>query len=286
MNERAVMPNLFVPGFAKSGTSHLCSVLSRSDDIFLPHEKEPHYFSDDLVPDSYRTNESTYLSFYHKAMSRYRLDGSVSYMYSHRAFENIVSACDAPCFLILVRHPFDRMVSHYKFNVRNGVEKRSFPDAVRNLDGFKQQWLYDYYEMSDYDPQVKRLLNSVESSTQVRMIDYRDYREDPEGVVGRIAEYLEVDVPLDEMLHKVVNVSKKPKFPLINDIIRVDKGWKQVAKSAIPFKLRRSIKKYVHNKNISEVDIPYMQDRYTDELKSEFDEMYVKFMSEYRGLYI
>ena len=286
MTHKHNFPNLFVPGFAKSGTSHLCKMLSKSRDIYLPSEKEPHHFSEDLIPDDIKIGQSSYLDLYSKSGAKYRLDGSISYMYSRVAFSNIVSSCESPRFIVLVRHPFDRMVSHYRFNVRNGVEKRAFPEALKNTELLKSQWVYEYQEMSDYKPQMASLLDSLEDSSQVRLVDYEEYQKKPEEIIGRIADYLGVKIPIDGEISEKVNVSKKPKYRVLNDLMVVDTAWKRTVKSCLPFSLRRRVKKFVHNKNISDNDVEYLEDSFTDQLRSELDQDFKDFKVMYRELYI
>jgi len=286
MNKPPPLPNLFVPGFAKSGTSHLCAVLAESPYIYLPKEKEPHYFADDLVPDSYRTDLASYQKFYSLSKAPYRLDGSVSYLYSNRAIARIVASCESPRFLVMVRHPFDRMLSHYRFNKRNGVETRPFTDAIRNANGLKKQWLYDYREMSDYPTQIDRLLSEVDGSAQVRLIDYSEYRSDPKAIIQRISNFLSVEIPTSDTLYRAINVSREPKFPSLNALLRVDTGWKKAVKKRVPFRLRRSIKKYVHNHNITKNDIPVHLDSHAEHFKSELDHAYLEFTSNYAKLYL
>jgi hypothetical protein len=286
MTDKTDFPNLFVPGFAKSGTSHLCVALSESDDIFLPKEKEPHYFADDVVPDGYRTDRSSYLDQYCKAQSRYRLDGSISYLYSQTAMSHIAKTCAHPKFIVMVRHPFDRMMSHYKFNVRNSVEKRPFPQAILNAEGLSRQWVFDYRSMSNYTPQIARMAEVVDLAADVRFIDYGDYRHDPGRIVSQIAQFLNVDIPITDRISGEVNVSRRPKVQFVNDLISVDTSWKKVAKSFIPFKARRAFKKYVHRVNISDQEIVCAQNSYTDDMRAALDLSFANFKSAYGAFYL
>lgn len=286
MIKNAQFPNLYVLGFAKSGTSHLCRILSSSKDVFIPNEKEPHYFSDDLLLGEYQTSLKEYLGYYNNTRVRYRLDGSVSYIYSKVAVKNILECSVDPIFMIMVRNSFERMMSHYRFNVRNMVESRSFENALLNVEGFSKQWMYDYVQMSDYDTQMSRFLETTGLGVNVKLIDYDEYRSNPSLVVQKISKFLEIKVPISEDINKNVNVSNVPKVEAINRILNVDKPWKKVVKDFLPRDLRRSIKKYIHNINVSDVKVRCEQTTYTRELQKNMNLEFEKFRKYYSELYL
>ena len=47
MSLHGVLPNFFVPGAAKSGTSSLHEYLAQHSDVFMSDVKAPHFFSHD-----------------------------------------------------------------------------------------------------------------------------------------------------------------------------------------------------------------------------------------------
>lgn len=286
MIEYTQFPNLYVLGFAKSGTSHLCKVLSSSKDVFIPSEKEPHYFSDDLLSGEYQTSLKHYLQYYNDAHVKYRLDGSVSYIYSKVAVKKILECSVDPIFLIMVRNPFERMMSHYRFNVRNMVESRNFENALLNVEGFSKQWLYDYVQMSDYNTQMRRLLEATGLGVKLKLIEYGEYRSNPSLVVQKISNFLEIEVPISEEINKEVNVSNVPKVEVINRILNVDKPWKNVVKNLLPRDFRRSIKKYIHNINVSNVKVRCEQTTYTKELQKNMNLEFEQFRERYSEFYL
>lgn len=279
-------PNLYVLGFAKSGTSHLCTVLSSSKDVFIPNEKEPHYFSHDLLSAEYRISLKDYLEYYNNAHVKYRMDGSISYVYSKVAVKKILECSTDPIFIIMVRNPFERMMSHYRFNVRNMVETRSFESAIRNAEGFSRNWLYDYVQMSDYSTQISRLLETTGLGVKLKLIDYDEYLFNPSEVVQKLSVFLEIEVPISDQLRKKVNVGNVPKVELINRILNVDKPWKGVVKKCLPREFRRNMKKYIHNVNVSDVKVRCEQTGYTRELQKNMNVEFKQFRETYSELYL
>jgi hypothetical protein len=54
------LPNLIIPGAAKSGTTSLHKMLGQHPDIFMSRSKEPHYFSRKQTPHGLAKYESLF----------------------------------------------------------------------------------------------------------------------------------------------------------------------------------------------------------------------------------
>ena len=71
------LPNLFIPGAGKSGTSSLHKYLNQHPDIYMSKNKEPHFF----CHDDFNSKWEAYLQFYQEGIDkRYRGESSTGYM--------------------------------------------------------------------------------------------------------------------------------------------------------------------------------------------------------------
>jgi hypothetical protein len=130
MNQRKV--NLFMVGAAKCGTTTIHKILAQHPDIYAGPIKEPHYFvRDEFQPHpEYRKRialtEEKYIQNYSKAGSqKYLIDSSINYLYFENSANSIKAYNPDAKIIIVLRHPVDRLYSHYKMLRKDGVVKSS-----------------------------------------------------------------------------------------------------------------------------------------------------------------
>ena len=167
--------NLFIVGTIKAATTSLYHYLKRSESIYLPKIKELHYFSDvkSLADDKEEFNPSVKQhSRVIKTLNEYNSlfpFESENYAYYADCSPTYLSDCNAPKkifeynpdakIVIILRHPVDRLISHYLMNVNRGAEERDLIDAVNcDLAKRNQQLFLDnkYVELGMYGEQISR----------------------------------------------------------------------------------------------------------------------------------
>jgi len=139
------LPNLIVIGGLKCGTTSLHHYLNLHPEIGMSRPKELNFFVDELNwelgPDWYRSHFS----------AERAVRGETSPHYTNRPrFEGVAErmrdmlGSDARV-VYMVRHPIDRLLSHYLHNVGGGYETRSLPEAVSDSDSaYVQRGLYAF----------------------------------------------------------------------------------------------------------------------------------------------
>jgi len=121
MTCRARLPNLFIIGFAKCGTTSLFRYLAAHPDFCGSQVKEPHYFDQrNFDPTAYDLEE--YSEFYrHCADQRFLFEASVSYVYGGRAFATYLQErFERPRIIVMLREPADRVYSFYRMCIDYG----------------------------------------------------------------------------------------------------------------------------------------------------------------------
>ena len=173
-----ILPNLFIIGAPKSGTTSLAHNLSRHPNIFMPKMKEPRYFDAhtfyDYKEDYPLKSLDEYLELFKSKTAKesvYRLDASVFIMYSKSSIDQILSVSPDAKFILILRDPVDSSISMHSQRLKypkgpirelsenflecwKMIDKRkkglAFPDGCRNKLLFRYDLLYSYEKYLPY----------------------------------------------------------------------------------------------------------------------------------------
>jgi hypothetical protein len=224
------VPNLYILGAPKCGTTALCTYLRRHPDIFMP-PKEMHYFGSDLVfRNKPRITRQDYLSRYEAAGGeRYRGDSAIWYLYSEQAAVEIAEARpDARC-LALLRRPDDMVDSLHSEFLYQGDE--DLPDLGAALEAEEDRrhgdripdscdvpWALQYRRVARYADQVARYL-AVFPRGQLHIVLFDDLEADTAGEYRGILRFLGVDDTFQPEF-AVVNSNKTVRSPGFRQLLR------------------------------------------------------------------
>ncbi len=239
-------PNFFVAGAVKSGTSAMCEYLARHPDIFVPAEKEINFFGSDMPIRVPRLTEEQYLDwFYDGVRDESRIcDGSVWYMYTRKAAEEIRAWAPDARILMMLRNPVDAMVSLHSQLLYNGDEEiRDFQEALEAEEDRKEgrrlpgkvsfpQMLF-YREITRYADQVGRFLDRF-GADQVQVSLFDDFVADTPGVYRSTLEFLGVD-PGFVPDFQVVNPNKSVRNRRMQDFLKRPPAWlRRIGRAILP----------------------------------------------------
>ena len=136
-----MLPNLFIAGAPKSGTTSLYEWLRGHPEIFMSPFKEPCYFSRDLAWEEsgyylrYGIDRARYLALFDGAGPAKRLgEASTRYLYSTDAPLLIAAEVPDPRIVVLVRNPVDLVASLHAHKVASGTE-----DLVQLADALEAE---------------------------------------------------------------------------------------------------------------------------------------------------
>lgn len=246
------MPNFFVVGAVKAGTTALHLFLDQHPEIFMSPVKETNYFSQpDMRADhfnrDYRHDVNVNLEgFLNGPMTRkihianvtrwedYRRlfrdavgfkaigEASNSYLLCPSAASGIAKQCPQARIFMMLRNPVERAWSQYLMNLRLGKILSDDFIAEFEADSVKDQqgWgvSHNYRELGMYSGQLQRFYDHFDRD-RVRVLLYDDYRINPEQTVRDIFRFLGVnpDVKLD--LDQRPNEAAVPRFKQLNYIL-------------------------------------------------------------------
>jgi hypothetical protein len=202
------MPNLFIVGAPKCGTTALHYYLGQHEDVYMSARKEPCFFASDFVAREYISDLQQYRNLFAPgAQCRYRGEATAMYLYSSQAAREIRDVCPEAICIVMLRNPADMMYSLHGQRLLEGVEQlASFEDAlaaepqrkqgvaVACSDRYPLPYLC-YREIARFVPQVKRYLE-VFPREQLVFGTLEALRKNTQGVVRSIESRLGL-VPSD-----------------------------------------------------------------------------------------
>lgn len=132
--DRRILPDYFIIGGQKCGTTSLYFYLIQHPSILPASKKEIHYFN--RVKNRHK-GEKWYRSHFPAAIRlktsrRQFITGEATPLFYHYHAPQLIAEMNPDIKLILLlRDPIDRAFSHYQHNHRRHIEHLSFSDAVR-----------------------------------------------------------------------------------------------------------------------------------------------------------
>jgi Sulfotransferase family len=210
------LPDFFIVGHEKCGTSALDMMLKRHPQIFMPEVKEQRFFAPELRGGKGRQQRSDsnrphtfdrYLTVF-AAASPEQLIGEASpqYLRSRDAARRIAHVQPAARIIAILREPASFLRSFHLQWVQNNVEtQRDFRKALALEDlrrqgkriprGCKVPQTLMYSEHVQYVEQLRRY-HAAFSREQVLVLIYEDFRRENEATVRSVLRFLEVDETL------------------------------------------------------------------------------------------
>jgi Sulfotransferase family len=211
------VPDFFIIGHEKCGTTALYNILRQHPQIFMPDRKEPRFFIPDLqkpvpgVRKRYEVRRRTledYLSLFAGAGAEQRAgEASPQYIRSTQAARLIAEVQPAARIIAVLREPASFLQTFHLNCVREEVEtERDLRKAIaleeqrrrgkrlpRNSRAPDRLF---YCEHVRYVEQLRRF-GAVFPAEQILVIIYDDFRRDNDTTVRRILRFLDVDETLE-----------------------------------------------------------------------------------------
>jgi len=181
-----VLPNLFIIGAAKCGTTSLHYYLDQHPSISMSTVKEPAIFADR----AWRERIAKYERML-DARAPIRGESSTSYT-KHPAFPDvpgrIAEAVPEPKLIYVVRDPLSRCISQWVHNSAAGRESRSLNDALRDFDDPENLYVW----CGRYASQLELYLQHFPLS-DLLVLDQTKLLGDRLATLSRVFRFLGVD---------------------------------------------------------------------------------------------
>jgi hypothetical protein len=272
------IPNFFIAGAAKAGTTSLYHYLKQHPDIFMSPVKEPDHFAQEMRPEKFPPEirlrleramddlrvrlhnglevregagivdrREDYLKLFEGVREERAIgEASVAYLWSATAAKEIIAFNPAAKIVLVLRHPAERAFSNYIYYLSDGHVTQSFSEhiALCLKDGGPVGRGYPCLEIGLYGQQLERLLSHVPRE-QVRVWLYEETTASPEKFFGEVLTFLGVDAGFTpDRSHRHLQMAV-PKMAGVTRMLRRSGLWDGV-RSVIPKSMRPMLKKLVY----------------------------------------
>src|SRR5690625_19321 len=202
------VPNLFLIGAPKCGTTAMSHYLAGHPDIFMSEQagvKEPRFFCSDrwYSRDRQITSWQEYLGIFAAApaTAQYLGEATPRYLQSNRAVPEILARCPDPRFIVMLRDPVELATSQHNQRVKSGKEDLDFEAAWKLQEerirgrslpaGVDDGRLLQYGYHGLLGKQMQRLLRRV-CRKYVHWIFYGDFKQNPKRSYRQLLNFLEL----------------------------------------------------------------------------------------------
>lgn len=274
------LPNFFIVGAPKCGTTALHAYLAQHPDVFMSDPKEPHYFGSDLdFRYRRRPTDEQYRSYFADAGDRRRIgEGSVWYLYSECAADEIAQAVPDARIVVMLRDPVEMIPSLHSQFVYNGHEDLGLADALAAEEdraagrripphaNFPRGLLYR--RVATYAPQLARYLDRF-GRERVHVIVYDDFKADVAAAYRDTLTFLGVD-PDHRPDFAVINASKRSRSMVLRRALNDPPEWlRRAARRVAPQRMRRRLYRSAVNLNTEAAERDRLNGAPAEQLRKE-----------------
>jgi len=297
-------PNFFVIGVVKGGTTSLYHYLEQHPEVYMPPVKETNHFAvNDInhgkfLPEyamDVRVDMDAYIAsgmkrkihIAHVDEERHYIalfqgvdqeiakgEVSNSYMICPSAAKAIHDFNPYAKNIVVLRNPISRVWSQYLMNLREAKSRQK--DFINEIVADDQQKVkgwgvnHQYLELGMYSKQLRPFIDHF-GRENVLVLFYEDFRANPELVMRRICDFLEVSNDFLFDFSTESNKASMPRNSVLNTLL-VKSGFIKAAKRITPKFLRGFFAKVLYqNKNVPRMSIQEKQwlvNYYIDEINN------------------
>src|SRR6185436_18154558 len=197
------LPNFFIVGAPKAGTTSLYYYLKRHPEVFMSPIKEPNFFAyDETVKQNLYHKEKgvgtleeykelfASVNGHHKAIG----EASVCYLFYPSVAKKIKQMVPNARIIMSLRNPVERAYSHYYMENKLGYVSESLEDIVFKKSNHPNAHLYyqQFVELGLYHQQVKRYLDAF-GTEQVKIFIHDDLNDKLESMILSVFDFLQID---------------------------------------------------------------------------------------------
>lgn len=282
----AILPNLFLPGAMKSGTTLLAELLAQHRDVFLGPIKEPNHYCTELHASdirrkskidlrfnidtfvkngcqgsdhfAYVESKETYTAIYTAySGQKWILDASTTYLPSPFAAQQIAESVPSAKAIILVRDPVQRAWSEFQMNQSLGITNDDYRSALErertDLVAGRPPLFERYVSAGNYKSQIDQFKSHLGTSN-VLVLNFLELKSDRDALLEKLATFLEISCfdQCSSTSNTKQNAAKLPKYPIVNQLL-ARTGLKSVLQGIVPSRLKPFLRRLTYTPGQSTV---------------------------------
>lgn len=240
-------PNFIIAGFPKCGTTSLFHYLKQHPEIFMPNQKELHFFTqpqifklnrgpkDKVVKQSHIKSEKEYLELFKSVKDEIAVgDTSPSYINYPENFGMIKQYLNDPKVIVIVRDPIDRAYSNYLHLKRELRETMDFFSALKNEDNRREECYSDFWYYRFNSTYYKKILMAKKTFSNVLVLTAEEFKRNPEITLKKVYSFLGVKLIVKKQaLETKFNVGGYYKKNVITSLLFQPSRFKNALKKII-----------------------------------------------------
>jgi hypothetical protein len=292
---RQRVPDFFIVGHPKSGTTALYEMLRKHPQIYMSDIKEPKFFATDMrarfqsvrghaLPETLEQYQSLF-----NAATPAQLAGEASpwYLCSRTAAAQIADVQPAARIIAILREPASFLWSLHLQLLRSHVETEKDLRAALSLESARSEGkriprrshlpqLLQYSEHVRYVEQLRRY-RGLFGQEQVLVLIYDDFQRDNQATLRTVLRFLEVDdeYPIGEV--RVKQTNRTMRSQQLDDLLRsvtlgrspISRAAKGTAKALTSPQLRRNAFGAIRRRAVFG-DVPQADESLMIELRRRF----------------
>jgi hypothetical protein len=308
MSSSPPLPNFFIVGAPKAGTTSLYHYLDQHPDVYMSPIKEPCHFSEEIrlqnfseerlpgveadlrAQQEYLRGPMTekrfggigmewddYLRLFENVRRETAIgEASVLYLWSKTAARNIQLRVPNARILLVLREPVGRAFSEYLDGVTAGALRGSFRnyiEACLSCRSEKLSLMRPSLELGLYSAEVKRYLDRF-SWKNVHVVLYDDFQKQQATVLAQIFDFIGVDSNFSPDTSQRYLVPRVPRSLGFGYFLKKHQVWQRAAKMR-PSPCRSIVKKLLVRPAgataVNPRDREFLLDYYRDDIRKLAD---------------
>lgn len=287
-NSPDFVPEFFVVGAPKAGTTAVFKWLQAHPDVFLPAVKEPGYFAyagghaaprnGPFDPDYHAritVDPQAYSHLYAAASDRMAGDVSPVYLVDKTVAAQIAAARPDARIIIILRDPVERAFSQYLHHVRDGLEPAPSFEAALDLEAMRLRdgwsWGHGYATHGHYADQIDQYLDAF-AREQILFLDFARLNDQPDDCWQQICAHLGLAAtPLlhNDRVNVTGGLASVSDRPAITRAIRHPGLLQRALKPLLPQRLRNKLRAVLEGAG---KPLPVLHDTTRTRLAAQFAE--------------
>lgn len=249
------MPDFIIFGAIKSGSTSLCNYLIQHPDIYITTKKEPNFFlypEGAIIPKNGKINSlENYQYFFEKPAAKtkkVRGEGSVSYICTEGTPQRIFDYLPNVKLIAILRHPVERIYSHYLYLIKEGTETASsLTEALENDRNSPHP--FGYFQHGLYGQSLETYY-SLFPASQIKIYLFEEFAKNPLAVTQDVFQFLDVDPSFTPNVEAKDAVSGIPRNRFIYNFIHQPNIVKDMVKPLVQMVLPKEKRRVLWTKAI------------------------------------
>ena len=298
------VPNFFLLGTGKAGTTSLFHYLKQHPQIFMSPVKEPAYFAPEIRAENLTAPIERRLRKQSRPLAEVLNDGqpvkphgwlaaewtdyqrlfqgvtdekaigeaSAIYLWSEKAAYHIRVRIPHARLIMILRDPAERAFSQYLHQLAAGLTRSTFRQHLEQCERIgaspKLSIWYPFLEIGLYSAQVQRYLDLFPRS-QIRIYWYEEAWREPMGLLKDLFEFLDVDPTFQPDISRKSLARRAPRFAAMNYLLKTLHAWYPL-KALVPQRVRPYASRFLFRRkslSLDPGDRRWLVDYYRDDIR-------------------